>query len=166
MQEINFFKTSCSFETTESDRFGIHDELDNNTKAYLVFDSQKTWTLEVLNSKRKSIEFYPIDNCLKIYKENSNNKESTCDGMLKYESHLMFVELTESSHKSVEDCINQIKSTICLFQVHHPDLVFTKKSAVVSNLARPTSTISHERCLDFREETGFGLSVKTVLNIK
>lgn len=166
MQQINFFNSDCGFVETKLESFGIHDELDNSTKAYLVFDSQKTWTLEVLNSKGKSIEFYPIDNCIKIYKENSKNKESTCDGMLKFDSHLIFVELTESCHKSVEECISQIKSTICLFKIYHPDLVFVKKSAVVSNPARPTSTISHERCLDFREETGFGLSVKTVLNIK
>lgn len=166
MQQIDFFSSDCGFEETKSDKFGIHDELDNNRKAYLIFDSQKVWTLEVLNSEKKSIEFYPIDNCIEIYKENSKNKESTCDGMLKFDSHLIFIELTESSHKSVEECISQIKSTICLFKKYHPNLFFAKKNAVVSKLTRRTSTIIHERCLDFREETGFGLSVKTVLKIK
>lgn len=166
MQEINFFKTSCEFETTKVTEFGIHDELHNNTPAYLVFDNGKSSMLRVLNSKEKSINFYPIDNCVKIYKENSKDKESTCDGMLIFDNNLTFIELAESHHKSVEDCIGQIKSTISLFQKHHPDSVFTKKNAIVSNLARPTSTISHEKCQDFREENGFGLSVKTVLNIK
>lgn len=166
MQQIDFFNSDCGFEETKSDKFGIHDELDNDTKAYLVFDSKKTWTLKVLNLKGKSIEFYPIDNCVKIYKERSNGKESTCDGMLKFDSQLIFIELTESSYKGIEECISQIKSTICLFKKYHPHLVFAKKNAVVSKLTRRTSTIIHERCLDFREETGFGLAVKTVLKIK
>lgn len=166
MQEINFFKTNCKFETTKVAEFGIHDELHNDIPAYLVFDAEKSSMLRVLNSTEKSINFYPIDNCVKIYKKNSRDKESTCDGMLIYDNNITFVELAESHHKSVEDCIGQIKSTISLFQKHHPDSAFTKKYAVVSNLARPTSTISHEKCEDFREENGFGLSVKTVLNIK
>ena len=78
MQEINFFKTNCEFETTKVTEFGIHDELHNDIPAYLVFDAEKSNMLRVLNSKEKSVNFYPIDNCVKIYKENSKNKESTC----------------------------------------------------------------------------------------
>ena len=166
MPEINFFKTNCVFKTTKVAEFGIHDELHNDTPAYLVFDDEKSSMLRVLNSTEKSIDFYPVDNCVKIYKENSKDKESTCDGMLIYDNNITFVELVESHHKSVEDCIDQIKSTISLFQKHHPHSVFTKKNAVVSNLARPNSTIYYERCEEFRENTGFGLSVKTVLKIK
>ncbi|CAH0336351.1 hypothetical protein FVB9288_02042 [Flavobacterium sp. CECT 9288] len=166
MQEINFFKTNCEFETTKVNEFGIHDELHNDIPAYLVFDAEKASMLRVLNSTGKSINFYPIDNCVKIHKENSKDKESICDGMLIYDNNITFVELAESHHKSVEDCIGQIKSTIFQFQKYHPNLVFVKKYAIVSNLARPTSTISHEKCENFREESGFGLSVKTVLKIK
>lgn len=166
MQEINFFKTKCKFETTEAIEFGVHDELHNDTPAYLVFDTEKSSMLRVLNATEKSVSFYPIDNCVKIYKENSTNKESICDGMLVYENNITFVELAESHHKSVEECIDQVKSTISLFQKHHPVLNFSKKNAIVSNSARPSSTISYERCEEFREDTGFGLSVKTVLKIK
>ena len=166
MQEINFFNTNCGFETTKVTEFGIHDELHNDIPAYLVFDAEKSSMLRVLNSTEKLINFYPIDNCVKIHKENSKDKESICDGMLIYDNNITFVELAESHHKSVEDCIGQIKSTILLFKKHHPNSVFTKKHAIVSNLARPTSTISHEKCEDFREKNGFGLSVKTILNIK
>lgn len=166
MQKIDFFDTCCQYETTTNSIFGIHDELHNNTPAFLVFDTEKSYMLKILNPNIKSICFYPIDNCVIIYKENSKDKESTCDGMLVFDEHLVFVELAESHHKSVEDCIEQISSTIFLFKRLHSDLIFNKKLAVVSNLARPTSTISFERCLDFKEKTGFGLSVKTILNIK
>lgn len=166
MQKIDFFKTDCEFQTTKVIEFGIHDELHNDTPAYLVFNTEKSNMLRVLNSTEKPVNFYPIDNCVKIHKENSKNKESTCDGMLIYDNNITFVELVESHHKSVEVCIDQIKSTIFLFQKYHSDSNFKKKNAIVSNLARPNSTIYYERCEEFREVTGFGLSIKTVLNIK
>lgn len=166
MEVRDFFENSCEVQITEVESFGIYDELHNNSPAYLVFNFEKDYMLHVVNYNKKGIRFYPIDNCIKIFKENTKDKESSCDGMLVYENNLYFVELAKSCHKSVEDCISQLKSTIILFERFHSDLVFLKKYAIVSNMARPTSSISHEKCLDFREETGFGLSIKTVLNIK
>jgi hypothetical protein len=166
MQTINFFETICGFETTQLEEFGIYDDPRNDEKSYLVFDVEETWTLSVLNKNKKSIQFYPIDGCVKILKENTNDKESTCDGMLLYDNQLILIELTEDYYKSVQDCIDQIKSTILLFIKLHPNLNLSKRFAVVSNLAKPNSTISFERCEEFREDTGFGLSIKTILKIK
>lgn len=168
MQTVNFFKSICGYETTVLDSFGIYDNPNNDEKAHLVFDDAVEWTMTVLNKTKKPIIFYPIDNCIEIFRENTakKEKESTCDGMLLYENYLFFIEVSEGYNKSVQDCMNQIKSTILLFEKHHSDFNIDKKYAVVSNSARPNSTISYERCEEFREETGFGLSIKTVLKVK
>lgn len=166
MLKVNFFDTPCEFNTTSADEFGIYDEPNNSLKAYLVFNDEIVPQLKVLNSKSKSIIFYPIDNCVKVYKANGTDKESTCDGMLLFDNQFIFVELTESRHKSIEDCIYQIISTIKIFKQNHSDVFYSKKSAIISNISKPSVTLKHDRYEAFKQETSYHLSVKTVLKIK
>ncbi len=96
--QVDFFKTSCIPSETNVELFGIHDETNNNVPAYLVFDEFKSWMLTIQNNKNKIVVFYPIDNCLKIFKPETRNKESLCDGFFIYEDNICFVELAESKH--------------------------------------------------------------------
>ncbi|WP_445710530.1 hypothetical protein [Flavobacterium sp.] len=165
VKDYDFYDSPCGSQTTVADDFGIHDELDNDIPAYLVFDEEKVWMLRVSNVKNIEILFYPIDNCIKILKEGTNNKDSLCDGFLLYKDVINFVELAESRHKSTEKCINQLRSTIEYFKKKHVIDDFSKKTAIVSNIKKITSSVSFERQEDFKNETGFTLYIKTTLNI-
>lgn len=163
--QINFFKTKCDSEQTSYELFGIHDEIGNDIPAYLVYNEDKSWMLTIQNVANKIIDFHPIDNCLKILKPETKDKESLCDGFFTFENSICFIELAESKHKSPADCINQLKSTLKQFKNHHPVNGYIKKLAIVSNIRKISSTISAERQENFKLETGFNLLIKTKLEI-
>jgi hypothetical protein len=89
---INLFITDCEEPIRNDTLFGICDDKDS-APAYTDTENQDIWIAKVINEKNIDVSFIAIDNCILILKEGSKDKESTCDGMLKFENNIYLVEL-------------------------------------------------------------------------
>jgi hypothetical protein len=93
--EIDFFNSQCQ-SVSNNKRFGLCDEQDNKEPAYLDERNGAKWIAVVENEELKKIHFIAIDNCIDIWRdEKKKEMDKRCDGMLWYETSIVFVELKE-----------------------------------------------------------------------
>ncbi|MFK7982911.1 MAG: hypothetical protein AB8G86_23230 [Saprospiraceae bacterium] len=164
--KVNFFETECKEATRTAVEFGICDD-DNGEKAYTNITDRNRWIAIVKNNKQRTISFTPIDNCINISKEGTNNQESTCDGMLTYEENIYLIELKNQKANWINKAIQQLESTIRIILNHHDLNQFKYKKAFACNKNHPKfATISNERNKRFFKEYGFRIDVQGTINIK
>ena len=97
--EIDFFKSQCQSASNKK-LFGLCDEQDNKGPAYIDENNKNNWIVEVENKEQKEVHFVAIDNCIEIRRDDDVTKmEKRCDGMLWYETSIVFVELKERVSK-------------------------------------------------------------------
>lgn len=87
---LNLLIANCK-STSNKSEFGICDDM-NLSPAYIDELRQAAWIAVVKNNLGREVEFYAIDNCVKILREDGR-QESSCDGILKADSELVFIEL-------------------------------------------------------------------------
>ena len=165
--KIDFFKKACS-ETTAGDRFGICDPA-TNEPAFVKQTKEDTWIAVVENVSQKQITFTAIDNCIPIYKP-SGDMESRCDGMLRYEKNIIFVELKNVKKRRnklwIEEGIKQLKTTIQIFANNHDLSSFEKKRAFLANKAKPKFQYSHkEEMQAFKNELNIRLIIHNIIKV-
>jgi len=78
--KVDFFKTTCKEPELTHRQFGVCDDEDGK-KAYTNIDNTTKWIATVNNETEKAIEFIAIDNCIPILKTDTEDQESSCDGM-------------------------------------------------------------------------------------
>lgn len=156
---------------TDSPRFGLCDDVaaENCPKnpAYLDESSPMKWTAVVTNRERKHATFYPIDNCIKILRPNGE-MDNRCDGMLNYDSNLLFVELKDriSTHGWIKDCLNQLKVTIQNFKKYHDTEAYGSIKAQLCNKQRPAAVVAcNNEISNFKDETGYIVRVDRNITI-
>ena len=141
--EIDFFNSQCQ-SVSNNKRFGLCDELDNKEPAYLDEQNGAKWIAVVENEELKKIHFIAIDNCIDIWRdEKKKEMDKRCDGMLWYETSIVFVELKDRVSKKdknawVEDGEKQLKRTIEYFEKTEQSNKFREKRAYIANKAHPT----------------------------
>lgn len=164
---IDFFNSYCSEEPRSDIEFGLCDDKDDE-KAYSDINNQDNWIATVHNKLQIPIQFTPIDNCLNIRKPNSNDHESTCDGMLTFSNNLYLVELKTQRSEWITEAIGQLENTTKLLRhFNEEDLSnFKFKKAFASNKRHPRFTVLNaERKKRFFDVTGFRLDVQATITV-
>jgi hypothetical protein len=112
--------------------------------------------------------FTAIDNCIEILRSNGE-KENRCDGMLTYNSKIIFVELKTRKYTNsvwIEEGEKQLRKTIAVFVNHNNLAIFKSKKAYIANNKKPQFQYSHkERMQKFRNNTGFTLSIQNTIKV-
>ncbi len=116
---IDFFNNDCA-ETARNDiEFGICDDQDGK-KAYTDNTNSEKWIAIVKNNNKEEVVFTAIDNCIPLLKDETNDEESTCDGMLKFENSLLLVELKiQGTGGWLPKAINQLENTVNLISKYN-----------------------------------------------
>ncbi len=164
---INFFNNNCNEASISNKEFGICDD-QNGTKAYTDNTNSKKWIATIKNDKRKKIVFTAIDNCIIILKEETSDKESTCDGMLTFENSLFLVELKVQRQGGwLPRAISQLENTIKLIKKHNDISKIKYKKAYACNKIHPRFQImASEQMKRFFDKTGFRIDVQAEIKIK
>lgn len=165
---INFFETNCKESPRNEKQFGICDE-QNGTKAYSDITDGTKWIARVINNAGINISFTAIDNCIIIHKENTKDKESTCDGMLTFTQSLYLVELKKQGPGGwISDAKRQLENTIKLITENHDLSDFRYKKAFACNRKHPSFTVidKSERKSFFERTGGFRIDVQAEILIK
>lgn len=163
---LDFFDNKCKEKSRKDKVFGLCDKQDGD-KAYSDDSNPDDWVAIVRNTD-KEITFTPIDNCIIILKENTKDKESTCDGMLTFENSIYLVELkVRGTGGWLPEAINQLKNTIKLIRANQ-DINYRYKKAFACNRKHPSfTTIDNELSKRFFEETdGFRIDAQAEIIIK
>ncbi len=120
--KIDFFLSEYT-QQTQSTIFWLSDKEPLPAYIHQPNDDEAAKVILVKNEDQKTINFHPIDRCVKIPK---NAKR--CDCMLEYNRTIHFIELKNrkdvfpGQEEWVSDGLSQIVSTISVFsnQVHSP----------------------------------------------
>ena len=169
--EIDFFNSQCK-SVSNKKLFGLCDEQDNEEPAYLDEQNEDKWIAVVENQELKEVHFIAIDYCIDIwrYKE-KKEMDNRCDGMLWYETSIVFVELKDRvSRKNTNDWVKngekQLKRTIEYFEKTGQSDKFTEKRAYIANKAHPKFKESQiHRMKNFKKETGYTLRIENRIKI-
>lgn len=162
---IDFFDENCQ-SITDKLEFGICDDQPQKP-AYLDFNNKSKWIATVENANNILITFTAIDDCINIPMVD-DKMPKRCDGMLTYESNLIFVELKERNYKNqvwIEEGKEQLKNTIDLF-LNNNIKNYRSKKAYIANSKKPKFPYSHKETMQkFRNETGFMLTIEAKIKI-
>jgi hypothetical protein len=165
---INFFdetqKTSSS-----NNQFGLcDDQSPAENLAYIDEINHDKWIGIVDNPTNKQTDFYPIDHCVPLYRTNGD-LERRCDGVLRFNKNLVFVELkgrVANSHGWLADGKRQLTVTIQKFKENHTIADFSKIEAYVCNSLRPMASKNYSiEIKKFKDETGLILNVQQKISI-
>ncbi len=162
---VNFFKEECKTESNNQE-FGICDDPPPATDpAYIDENNRSKWVAIVKNLQKREVEFYAIDHCVPIFKEDGN-MESRCDGMLLYSNNLIFIELKERKKGQwFKKGREQLTITIKRFKSGNDLTSYNKIEAYVCNSLKPlANTGQFENIQKFKDDTG--LILKSARSVK
>jgi len=164
---INFFHNNCNEATINNIEFGICDD-QNGTKAYTDKTNSDKWIAIIKNEYEKEIVFTSIDNCIIFHKEGTQDKESTCDGMLTFTNSLYLVELKiQGTGGWLSKAISQLENTIKLITQHNDISAIRYKKAYSCNKKHQYfQVIESERKKRFFDSTGFRIDAQVEIIIK
>jgi len=164
---IDFFNNSCNEDVRIDIIFGICDNQDG-TKAYSENTNSENWIAIVKNNEQKEIIFTPIDHCIKIFQQKTEDLESSCDGMLTFENSLYLVELKEQGTGGwLSKAISQLQNTIKLITENNDISSIKYKKVYACNKKHPYfRVIDNEQKKRFYDTTGFRIDVQTEIVIK
>lgn len=155
-----FLETPCKEPPITDSEFGICDD-ENGTKAYSNTINREKWVATVKNDGSKEVAFTPIDNCIIILKEGTNDKESTCDGMLTFSNSLFLVELkVQGTGGWRSHAIGQLENTMKLMASDVNIQMIKYKKAYACNRKFPYfQKTDNEENLRFFRKYGFRIHV-------
>jgi len=159
---IDFNVAKCQ---TRSDKkiFGLCDDPSPaKNPAYIDELNGGKWIAVVKNEDRYSVTFTAIDNCIEI-KRADDTMDKRCDGVLTYDSTVIFVELKERGALGsawVKDAEKQLRTSISYFEDTDGAEDYTSKKAYIANSEHPKFKESQSRRMDqFLTDTGYVLRI-------
>lgn len=159
---INFNVADCK---TFSDRkiFGLCDNPSPaKNPAFIDEENGEIWIAVVENEYRYETVFTAIDNCIEINR-NDGTMDKRCDGMLTYNSSVIFVELKERGalgNNWVKDAEQQLRTSISYFEATDEAKDYKGKKAYIANKEHPKFKESQIRRMEqFVTETGYVLRI-------
>lgn len=165
---INFEEPQCQMNSSNK-IFGLcDDQPPAKNPAYIKEVNGLDWIAVVENYNRYDVTFTAIDNCITTLRKDGKMMQR-CDGMLTYESTVIFVELKDRGaigNRWVEDAIPQLKASIKSFEETKLADNFTKKLAYVSNRQHPKFKSTQQRRMnEFFDETTYILRIQGRINL-
>jgi hypothetical protein len=157
------FDKKCQSSTSKK-LFGICDDQEFPDKpAYIDELNGSKWIAVVVNEDLFEVTFSAIDHCVEL-KRSDGKMEKSCDGVLIYESNVIFVELKDRNIYGtdwIKEAENQLKSTINFFEGTHQASDFKQKRAYIANKAKPKFRSSQFlRMQQFLNEMGYVLRIE------
>lgn len=164
---VDFFNTPCKEPVQANEEFGICDNQDG-TKAYTSVSNSTNWIATVINKTQIEVSFTAIDNCIIVLKEGTQDKESSCDGMLTFNNNVYLVELKNQRTRGwLPDAIDQLKNSIKLLKANNNLEEIRCKKAYACNRKYPNFQVMEvERKRKFFDETGFRIDAQAEIVIK
>lgn len=165
---VNFFGTECTEPPRLDLIFGICDNQDG-TKAFSSINNDDHWIATVKNVSAHEVTFTAIDNCIKILKAGTKDKEKSCDGMLTFKDSLYLMELKEKGTGGwISIAKEQLENTIKLISENHDLENYKYKKAYACNKKHPSFTIieASERRSFFKRTGGFRIDVQAEIVVK
>ncbi|PWV51614.1 hypothetical protein [Chitinophaga sp. S165] len=163
---VNFFDAHHT--RSDQTEFGLYDEPDPAKKpAYILEGDKPKWIGIVKNPNRFQVDFYGLDHdpATTIYKNPPTNteRESMCDGLVKQQDELIFVELkTRKGPGWLADATDQLINSINLFARDHVRSIhaFSSVRANICNSLRPNFSQNYMKEMQrFKDETA-GINFK------
>ena len=156
--------------SSEKYRFGLCDDpAPAKNPAYIDESDGSKWIAVVENEDKFLTIFTAIDNCIEI-KSADGRMEKRCDGMLTYNSTVIFVELKQRSAKGnawVEDALPQLKNSIAHFEKTELSENYEQKKAYISNSEHPKFKASQTgRMEKFYIDTGYILRIEARISLQ
>lgn len=166
---VNFKNTQCQT-NSKNKVFGLCDDPPPaKNPAYIDELNGANWIAVVENENHYEVTFTAIDNCVKIFRKDGKMGKR-CDGMLTFNSAVIFVELKDRDalgNAWVEDAIPQLKSSIRAFEDTTMSDSFIIKRAYVCNKQHPKFKSSQQRRMDdFFDETNYVLRIQGRINLQ
>ena len=160
---INFSETICQTFSNQK-LFGLCDDPPPPHKAaYIDEINGSNWIAVVVYDEKYDVTFTAIDHCIQISRADGKLSKR-CDGVLTFNSTVIFVELKEIGGKGnnwVLAAEEQLKITIRHFEAQSNAENFNQKKAYISNSERPKFKESQTRRMNqFFIETGYILRVE------
>jgi hypothetical protein len=159
----NFFEKKCQ-STSSKKLFGLCDDpAPPSNPAYIDEHDGSKWIAVVVNDYLFHVTFTAIDNCIELWRIDGKAAKR-CEGMLNYNSTLIFVELKERSaggNKWVLDAEEQLRSTISHFETDPDSEDYLFKKAYIANSGHPKFKSSQMGRMDkFFLDTGYVLRIE------
>lgn len=158
-------------QTTSSRKiFGLCDDPPPaNNPAYIDETDGNKWIAVVENDAKFAVTFTAIDNCIEMRRRDGKMKQR-CDGMLTFNSTVIFVELKDRDAKRnawVEEAIPQLKSSIQDFEDTKMADDFSSKLAYIVNKQHPKFKSTQQRRMDiFFSDTKYVLRIQGRINLR
>ena len=147
--------------------FGLCDkEPPPHLPAFLDENNGKEWIAVVDNFYQKTVYFFALDNCIQLLKSDGK-QDKCCDGMLAYNSTVIFVELTtrtDAQWRKEKD--EQLCATIKHFENTEASKNYNVKKAYIANTSRPKFKTNYDiQANRFLNETGYVLRIQNRIEI-
>jgi len=144
--------------------FGLCDDPAPSLKpAYIDEHDDSKWLARVVNEELFQVIFSAIDHCI-AFKRNDGRMEKRCDGVLVYNSNIIFVELKDrniSGSNWIKEAESQLLATINYFESKNEGSNFRKKMAYIANRAKPYFRRGQiSRMEQFQKSTGYVLRIE------
>lgn len=163
---IDFSVAHCQTHSSKK-KFGLCDNPHPaKDPAYIAESDGSKWIAVVVNENRYEVTFTAVDQCIEIHEIRDEKLKQTkrCDGILTYDTTIIFVELKERSQKGngwVEDAERQLKTSIQYFDNGTNLEKYKLKMAYIANSGHPKFKSSQTgRMQRFFESTGYVLRVE------
>jgi hypothetical protein len=161
--KIDFKVAKC--QTYSNKRlFGLCDDpYPAKNPAYIDENDGSKWIGVVVNDDCFNVTFTAIDNCIVINRKDGK-LDKRCDGILTYNSTVIFVELKErgaKGNKWVEDAEKQLKTSISHFENSDDTDNYIVKKAFIANSEHPKFKVSQKRRMEqFLNDSGYVLRIE------
>lgn len=165
---LNFFEKSCQSHSNKK-LFGLCDDAPPAINhAYIDEADGKKWIAVVENEYTQELTFTAIDNCIEI-KRPDGKMAKRCDGVLTYNSNIIFVELKQRGARGnqwVKDGEQQLRTTISYFEQTDAAEDYSSKKAYIANSEHPKFKSSQALRMDkFLTDTGYVLRVENRIRL-
>lgn len=157
MRRIIFFIEE-SKKHSNKDVFGLCDD-NNDLPAYIDEDygnKESKWIGEVRNNQTKEINFYPVDHCVELLREDGSQAQR-CEGILRFdENSIVFTELKNRKiipSDWLKDAEDQIMETMSFFFNNYDLHSFKTKSWICNK--QLTNQNYFQQITSFKEQTKY-----------
>jgi hypothetical protein len=167
---IDFNKVACITKSSQR-TFGLCDDPSPaENPAYIDEVDGEKWIAVVDNPNQYKCIFTALDNCIDSFRAD-DTMEKRCDGVLTYNSSVIFVELKQRSDKKgrkwVNDAENQLRKSIEFCEDAGFCKPYRHKLAYIANSEKPKERSGQiERMNRFAKETGYVLRIQARIELE
>lgn len=160
---ITLEKADCHTRSNKK-RFGLCDNPHPaKDPAYIDENNGGKWIAVVVNEPQYDVVFTAVDHCIETRRDDGE-MDNRCDGILFYDTTVIFVELKERSpigNDWVKDAEVQLRASIEHFERNVDSDDYIVKKAYIANNKHPKFKATQTNRMDqFEKDTGYILRIE------